>query len=141
MYRLNGNRHSAEETEAAARMSGRGRLEAQLSDAIVKFEREYLGRGPVEARSYLVADMAIVRLKEVLTPAEKHLAQTEDPARGRRLIKEMRSELLESSRALLEAVVKEITGRGVVSMHTDISTRVGERVIIFTLDGEPEGMS
>lgn len=116
----------------------RGQLEAAMSDAVVRFEREYMGRGPVEARTYLVDDMVIVRLRGVLTPAEQQLAKSDDPQRGRRLIKEVRSELLEGARSLLEAMVKEIMGAAVVSMHTDISTRVGERVIIFTLDGRPE---
>ena len=119
-------------------MKTRGQLEAAVSDAVVRFEREYMGRGPVEARTYLVDDMVIVRLQGVLTPAERQLAKSDDPQRGRRLIKEVRSELLEGARSLLEAVVKEITGAAVVSMHTDISTRVGERVIIFTLEGRPE---
>jgi uncharacterized protein YbcI len=116
----------------------KGQLEAEISDAIIKFEKEYMGRGPFETRTYLVDDMVIVRLRGVLTPAEQQLAKAEDPTKGRRLIKEVRTELLESARSLLETVVKGITGRSVLSLHTDISTTVGERVIIFTLDGRPE---
>jgi len=118
-------------------MRTKGQLEAEISDAITKFEREYMGRGPADARTYLVEDMVIVRLRGVLTPAEQQLARAEDPARGRRLIKEVRDELIESARVLLEAVIKDLTGCDVVSMHTDISTSVGERVIIFVLDGRP----
>ena len=118
-------------------MRTKGQLEAEISDAITKFEREYMGRGPADARTYLVEDMVIVRLRGVLTPAEQQLAKAEDPARGRRLIKEVRDELIESARVLLEAVIKDLTGCDVVSMHTDISTSIGERVIIFVLDGRP----
>jgi uncharacterized protein YbcI len=81
--------------------------------------------------------MVVVRLQGVLTPAEQQLAKADDPPRGRRLIKEVRGELLESARVLLANVIQDITGRGVVSLHTDISVTVGERVIIFTLDGQP----
>jgi len=116
----------------------RGQLEAEIGDAITRFEKEYMGRGPLETRTYLVEDMVIVRLRGVLTQAERQLARGENPEKGRRLIKEVRTELLEGARALLESVVKEITGRSVVSLHTDISTTVGERVIIFTLDGRPQ---
>jgi len=119
----------------------KGQLEAEISDAIVKFEKDYMGRGPVETRTYLVDDMVLVRLRGVLTQAERQLVGSEDPAKGRQLIKEVRSELLENGRALLEAMVKGVTGRNVVSLHTDISTSVGERVIIFTLDGRPEWSS
>ena len=120
-------------------MRTKGQLEAEISDAITKFEREYMGRGPADARTYLVEDMVIVRLRGVLTPAEQQLAKAEDPARGRRLVKEMRDELLESARVLLEAVIKDLTGCEVISMHTDISTTLGERLIVFVLDRKPLG--
>jgi uncharacterized protein YbcI len=116
----------------------KSQIESEISDAISKFEKEYMGRGPFETRTYLVEDMVIVRLRGILTQAERQLARGEDPEKGRRLIKEMRTELLENARTLLEAVVKEITGRSVVSLHTDISTTVGERLIIFALDGPPQ---
>jgi uncharacterized protein YbcI len=118
-------------------MKTRGRMEAEISDAIVKFEKEYMGRGPEETKTYLLDDMVLVRLHGVLTPAEKQLAKTED-VRGRALIKQARMELLENARELLAALVKDVTGKRVKSMHTDISTRTGERVIMFVLEGRPE---
>jgi uncharacterized protein YbcI len=81
--------------------------------------------------------MIIVRLKGVLTKAELQLANTENTERGRKLIKEMRIELIEKGRPLLDAVVESITGQKVISLHTDISTTTGERVILFTLENEP----
>jgi uncharacterized protein YbcI len=118
-------------------MKTKGQLEAEISEAIIKFEKEYMGRGPDEARAYIVADMVLVRLRGVLTPAERQLAATGDVSRGLALIKGVRMELLEKGRALLEAIVTDITQRDVKSLHTDISTVSGERVIIFTLDGSP----
>ena len=118
-------------------MKTKGQIEAEIGEAITKFEKEYMGRGPIDTQTYLVEDMVIVRLRGVLTPAEQQLAKADDPSRGCRLIKEARGELLESARMLLATVVQGITGRGVVSLHTDISVTVGERVIIFTLDGQP----
>ena len=115
-----------------------GEMEAEISEAIVKFEKEYMGRGPLETKTYLIDDMVLVRLKGVMTPAELQLAASENP-RGRELIKQVRHELLEKGRPLLEAVLRAVTGRRVASLHTDISTRTGERVIVFTLPspGEP----
>lgn len=118
-------------------MKTKGQIEAEISEAIVKFEKEYMGRGPEETKAHILDDMVLVRLRGVLTPAEKQLAKTED-IRGRSLIKQARMELLEHARELLAAIVKDVTGRRVRSMHTDISTRTGERVIIFVLDGRPE---
>lgn len=118
-------------------MKSRGELEAAVSAAVIRFKREYMGRGPQEVRTYLIDDMAVVRLRGVLTPAEQRLAQLEDPHRGRDLIKQLRVELIEHGRELLEAVVRDILGVEVVSLHTDISTRTGESVIVFTLSAAP----
>ena len=116
-------------------MKTKGQIEAEISEAVIKFEREYMGRGPKETRSYLLGDMIVVRLRGVLTPAEKQLADSPDYAEGGRLVKQVRMQLLEKARTLLEAIIRDITGRSVVSLHTDISTRTGERVIVWTLDG------
>jgi uncharacterized protein YbcI len=113
----------------------KGQLEAEISDAMVKFELDYMGRGPEEARTYLLEDMVIVRLRGVLTQAEKHLAQSAGSSRG--LVKEMRRELLDKARPLLETIVNDVTGQEVRSVHTDLSTRTGERLIVFTLLGQP----
>ena len=108
----------------------RGELEAALANAIVQIEKEQLGRGPAETRVFIIEDMILVRLRGVLTPAEAKLAQTSE---GHVLIKQVRRELLEASRSLLEAIVQEKTGSRVVSLHTDISAKTGERVIVFAL--------
>lgn len=116
----------------------RGEAESEISNAIVKFEREYMGRGPEDAQTNIFQDVAFVRLRGVLTLAEKHLAKSEDSAAGRKLIKEVRQELLEKARVLLETIIVDVLGFKVKSMHTDISTITGERIIVFTLEGRPE---
>lgn len=108
----------------------KGQVEAQISEAIIKFEKEYMGRGPMETKSYIIDDMVFVRLKGVLTPAEEQLAKS---AEGAHLIKRTRVQLLEGARFLLENVISDITDCQVESLHTDISTRTGERIIVFTL--------
>ncbi len=113
----------------------KGQVEAEISDAIIKFEKEYMGRGPEETKTYLLDDMVLVRLKGVLTPAEKKLADSDQGGKGRGLIKQVRIELLEKARILLEAIIQDTTGMMVESLHTDISTATGERVIIFVLKG------
>lgn len=110
--------------------STRGEVEASLANAIIQFEKDHLGRGPTEARVFIIEDMILVRLRGVLTPAEVRLAQTAD---GHALIKQVRRQLLKGSRPLLEAIVEEKTGSQVVSLHTDISAKTGERIIVFTL--------
>ena len=108
----------------------KGQIESQISEAIIKFEKEYMGRGPMETKTYIIKDMIFIRLKGVLTPAEEQLAKTAD---GSELIKKTRIQLLEGARLLLENIISDITGYQVKSLHTDISTKTGERIIIFTL--------
>ena len=108
----------------------KGQIESQVSEAIIKFEKEYMGRGPRETKTYIIKDMIFIRLKGVLTPAEKKLAMTID---GAELIKKTRVQLLEGARLLLENIIYDIIGYKVKSLHTDISTKTGERVIIFVL--------
>ena len=108
----------------------KGQIEAAISKAMIQFEREHMGRGPRDARTWLIQDMVLVRLLGVLTPAEEKLAQEPE---GKTLLKQVRTQLIESSRPLLESIVCDITGVPVISLHSDVSTRTGERIILLTM--------
>jgi uncharacterized protein YbcI len=108
----------------------RGELESEFTNAIIKLEKEYLGRGPLEARTFFVDDMILVRLRGVLTQAEKKLAET---PHGSTLIKETRRQLFETSRPMLVTLVKDIIGCDVLSFHSDVSTKTGERIVVLTV--------
>ena len=112
-------------------MKTKGEIEAEISRAIVQFEIDYMGRGPKEARAYIVEDLVVVRLKGVLTPAEEQLTKS---INGKDLVKKMRATLIDKARPLLYQVVSEITGTKILDLHTDISTESGERVFVFSLD-------
>jgi len=116
-------------------MKTRGELEAAISQTIIRFEKEYMGRGPLETKSILLDDLLLVRLKGVLTPTEIKLAESQE--RGRYLLKQVRQQLLDFGRPLLESAVEDILGVSVESIHTDISTKTGERIIVFTLSAKP----
>lgn len=113
------------------RVQGIGKLEASISDAITKFHRELFGKGPESARAYVLGDMVIVRLRGVLTTEEQHLVKSD---RGRQVVKMMRQVLRESYAEDYERMIAELTGCSVMSSHSDISTRTGERVEVFILD-------
>lgn len=115
----------------------KGQYESEISEAVIKFEKEFMGRGPLETKTYIIDDIVLVRLKNVLTQAELKLANAEDRSDGRELIKRVRIALLEQGRPLLEAVVEKILNIKVKSLHTDISTVTGERVILFSLESAP----
>ena len=108
----------------------KGQIEAAISKAMIQFEREHMGRGPRDARTWLIQDMVLVRLLGVLTPAEEKLAQEPE---GKTLLKQVRTQLIESSRSLVESIVLDITGVPVISLPSDVSTRTGERIILLTM--------
>ena len=102
-----------------------------------RFELEYMGRGPKDIRAHLIDDLVIVRLKGVLTAAEQHLVKTLAAEKGRDLLKQVRSHLIETARPTMAAMIQGITGVKVLSLHHDISTLTGEEVVLFTLAGSP----
>ena len=109
----------------------KGELEAEFTKEIMRFEKEYLGRGPVDARTFLINDMVLVRLRGVLTPAEEKLAETPE---GRSLVKDARRQLFETSRPILATFVQQILDAELVDLFSDISTHTGERVIVLMVD-------
>lgn len=113
----------------------KGQIEAAVTEAITQFERDYLGRGPKEAKSFIIENLVVVKLQGILSPAERQLSHENG---GVELIKQMRTRLIESSSEDLSGLVKEETGVEVVSMHTDISARTGERIFVFSLDEDLE---
>ena len=114
-------------------MKTQGEIEAAICEGITRFEQEYMGRGPKDIRAHLIGDLLVVRLQGVLTAAEQHLVKSLPAEKGRDLLKQVRTHLLETARPLLEAMVQDVTGMKVVSLHHDISTVTGEEVVVFTL--------
>lgn len=108
----------------------KGQLEAEIAQAITQFDREHLGRGPHVVRAWIIQDMILLRLQGVLTPAEETLARDSE---GHHLIKQVRMQLIEGSRSLLDEMIQGLTGVRVVSLHSDMSIKRGERIILFTL--------
>ncbi len=109
----------------------RHELETELSRAMSHFEKDYFGRGPIDVHTFIIQDMLLVRMYSILTPAEQALAGSRE---GMFQIKDIRRQLFETSRPLLEELVRQTTGHRVVSMHTDLSTSSGERIVIFIVD-------
>ena len=118
-------------------MKTHGEIEAAICAGIAKFEQEYMGRGPKDIHAHLVGDLLVVRLQGVLTAAEQHLVKTLPAEKGRDLLKQVRTHLIETARPMMEAMVQEVTGVAVLSLHHDISTLTGEEIVLFTLVKTP----
>ena len=119
-------------------MKTQGEIEAAICEGISRFEQEYMGRGPKDIHAHLIGDLLVVRLQGVLTAAEQQLVKSLPAEKGRDLLKEVRTHLIETARPVLEAMVQEITGVKALSLHHDISTVTGEEVVLFTLAESPQ---
>jgi hypothetical protein len=84
-------------------MKTQGEIEAAVCEGISRFELEYMGRGPKDIHAHLIGDLLLVRLQGVLTAAEQHLVMTLAPEKGRDLLKQVRTQLIETARPALEA--------------------------------------
>ena len=118
-------------------MKTKGEIEAAVCQGMSHFEQEYMGRGPKDIHTHLIGDLLVVRLQGVLTAAEQHLVTTLPVEKGRDLLKQVRTQLVEVARPALETLVHEITGVKPLSLHHDISTLTGEEIVIFTLAETP----
>jgi len=118
-------------------MKSQGEIEAAICEGIARFEQEYMGRGPKDIHAHLIGDLLVVRLQGVLTAAEQQLVKSLPAEKGRDLLKQVRTQLIEAARPVMEAMVQEATGVKVLSLHHDISTRTGEEVVLFTLAEPP----
>ena len=83
----------------AATPRRQSKVEAAISDEMMAFQHEFVGRGPERIRTRMVEDLVIVRSFGVFTPAERQLA---DSFEGQRLIKAMRQQVLEAGRSKKE---------------------------------------
>ena len=118
-------------------MKTQGEIEASICEGIGRFEQEYMGRGPKNIHTHLIGDLLVIRLQGVLTAAEQQLVKALSADKGRGLLKQVRTQLMETARPTLEAMVHNITGVTVTSLHHDISTMTGEEVVLFTLSESP----
>jgi len=147
-------------------MRSQGEIEAAVCDGVVRFQSEYMGRGPRDIHAHLVGTLVVVRSQDALTPAERRLVETVNGngltgngngltggghaltggdgaseaggfTGGRLLLKRLRSHLVALARPRLAEVVEGVTGVRVVSLHHDISTRTGEEVLVFSLAAAP----
>src|SRR5437762_9095172 len=107
-------------------MKTQGEIEAAICQGIASFEQEYMGRGPKDIQTHLIGDLLIVRLRGVLTAAEQHLVKTLPAEKGRDLVKQVRTHLIETVRPVMEQMVHDVTRIKVLSLHHDISTVTGE---------------
>jgi uncharacterized protein YbcI len=118
-------------------MKTQGEIEAAICEGMTRFKQEYMGRGPKDIHAHLLGDLLVVRLQGSLTAAEQQLVKSLPAEKGRDLLKQVRTQLIETARPILEAMVYEATGVKTLSLHHDVSTTTGEEVVLFRLTESP----
>ncbi|MCD8498852.1 MAG: DUF2294 domain-containing protein [Clostridiales bacterium] len=111
-------------------MMTKGQTEAKISEAVSRFEIEFMGRGPKQIRTLIVQDLIIIRLKGFLSQSEQLLAENNQ---GVELLKKVRTTLFETSKSYLETFIREVVDVDIISIHSDVSTRTAEKIIVITL--------
>lgn len=115
----------------------KGQVESKISEAISKFEIEQMGRGPEKIRTIIFQDLILIRLNGFLSQSEKKLAMNRD---GVDLVKKVRTALFENARDILEETIKSVINVNIISTHSDVSTKSGEKIIVIVADQNIESL-
>ncbi len=113
----------------------KGTIEADIANAVVRFQREQQGRGPSEVWAHLAGSMLFVRSSEIFTQTEAHLAATEE---GRRLIKSARLELRSINKGEIEEIVAGIVECKVLRSYYDLDVEAGEQLEAYVFERDVE---
>ncbi|MGL4798044.1 MAG: DUF2294 domain-containing protein [Cellulosilyticaceae bacterium] len=109
----------------------KGQIEAEISRLVVKFEKEYMGRGPRDTKTVMMNNHILIVVDGFLSHSEQKLAED---GQGVKVIKEMRQALFETSRQYLVTMIEAFLETKILSTHSDVSTKTGEKVIVLTLE-------
>jgi uncharacterized protein YbcI len=117
--------------------SSLGEMRATISNAIVRLQAEYYGKGPTRAKTYIVEDLVVVVLEESFTRAEKTLAE-----RGERdAIEHIRRRFQQQMADDFTSVVEQATGRKVRVFLSETNIDQDMSVETFLLADERTDMT
>ena len=89
----------------------------EISRGMVGLYKDYLGRGPNEAKTLIHGDVVVTVLHDSLTKAEQRLAGTGNPG----TVRTIRREFQDAMREDVIALVEKVTGRSAICMLSDHS--------------------
>ena len=89
---------------------------ARLSDEMVRAKKQFFGKGPEQAKSYMLDDLLIVVMRGGLTTAEETMLRFGQQDMVRQFRQLFENEMTE----LLTGLVERTTGRAVVNYQSQI---------------------
>src|SRR3954447_19680627 len=121
------------DNSADTAVEGRGQMRKDISNAMVGLKKQLYGKGPVKAKTFFNDNFVFVVLEGGLTRNEETLlaAGEEDLVRGYRL------RFQEVVKETAHETIERLTGRKVLTYHSQIVFDPDRTFEIFVLDGEP----
>jgi uncharacterized protein YbcI len=109
-----------------------GTLLTQISNAMVQAQKNFFGRGPSSAKSYMLDDMLIIVMRGGFTTAEETMLEfgQQDMVRSFRQLFE------NEMTSRLQGMIEELTGRRVVTYQSQILFEPDVVVEMFLFDSE-----
>ena len=108
----------------------------QISNAMVRMQKEFFGKGPTKAKSYMFDDILLVIMREGLTTAERTMLEFGHPNQVRQFRQLFQDEMTER----LTGLVQDLTGRKVVNYQSQVLFDPDMSLEIFVFDSErPDG--
>lgn len=93
-----------------------GRLRAAISNAMMRVTRDFYGRGPQRAKTYLADDYVFCVLEDLLTTVERTLLDGGQSL----LVRHVRLRFQDMSGAVFAREIETLTGRKVLAAHSQI---------------------
>ncbi len=108
---------------------GQGLL-ARLSNEMVRAQKEFFGKGPTQAKSYLLDDLLIIVMRGGLTTAEQTMLEFGHPDLVRQFRQLFENEMTER----LTGMVEELTGRRVATYQSQVMFDPDVVIEMFVFD-------
>jgi len=127
-----GSREAADSLVQAARSASDGSLRAELANAMVAMKKQFYGRGPEAAKAWILDDYVFVAMEGGLTRNEETLL-----ADGKEdLIRQYRLSFQSTMSGATMGAVSQLTGRKVLTYHSQIVFNPARTFEIFVLEPE-----
>jgi uncharacterized protein YbcI len=111
-------------------------LLSRLSNEMVRAQKRFFGKGPTEAKSYMLDDLLIIVMRGGLTTAEKTMLEFGQPDQVRQFRQLFENEMTER----LTDMVEELTGRKVATYQSQImfDPHLVVEMFVFDSEGHPD---
>jgi uncharacterized protein YbcI len=116
--------------------TARGEMLAAISTGLVQLHREFYGKGPTKAKTYMVNDTVICMLKGGFTTVERTLIDDGKPDE----VHNIRRSFQRTMQQQFTGIVQEATGRSVIAYMSQVHTNPDIAAELFVLEPGADGL-